>query len=820
MGKGGDSGDQEVEKLLEDPRFSPFLSDGFNVADFTSRVLAGSHTTAQAQAEQLRSGILSIQNAIGTEVTSRSTELLSNVRRLGIAENSLQDVSLSVGSLQSALQRIRGEIVGPYETVKTKTRQLRNLQGTIDTLRQLIHRMKLVQKLKAQLAAPAPSFDLAKAAKLITDIRAVDAESDLSGIDVVSADTAFLQQSVSTVQQQAESMLQDGMETLSQAKVGSALQVFFNLEELHQAVATCVGKYVQELDKQLRQAVDSRQLGVGAASVTNPVSSSRTTTGAAGSTITTSWQEKLWSGVREALERLQSSAIAVWHLQRVIAKKKDPLTHVCFLDVLVKPDEALLCARFWSEAVGVMTDAFASASKAGKGLAVRDTLTNAYPRLAQLLEATFDRLSSETTMKGVLPAVGPGQLKQLMSCVAPFEAAYRNAILSRTSDAVASAFPGGSRSLPSPADVQKCIGVMHEELRVVGSSPHLAGLVATEMSAALQLLARKAEYMAATGPDLRAIADSRAGHMANPSQLRNISLCSQLQEVHRSLSSGLLPRLPSSAATVLAEALTSIQSTAVEAVAPLFKATVEALEDRLIKLHALDLGDVTIGSSQVKSDTVEVGSTGGAVPGVTVVNTSQYLQECVALIVSFRSEFLTKFVPIPSPAVSSCVVSLMERMASRLLLFFVRHASLARPLGPHGKLQVAKDLAELQLAVGQNLYPLEQLNKPFRVVKAFRALMFQDTSGVLTSPLIRELPATIILHHLFSRLPASIKAPHERSGLSLSQYSLWLDQHTESDVFMSVEGALDDVSGDTSMLEPDHQQALTLMQCICRGQAA
>jgi hypothetical protein len=110
MGKGGESGDQGAEKVLDDPRFSPFLNDCFNVADFTSRVLAGSHTTAQAQAEQLRSGILLIQEAIGTEVTSRSTELLSNVRRLGIAEKSLQDVSLSVGSLQSAVQRIRGDI--------------------------------------------------------------------------------------------------------------------------------------------------------------------------------------------------------------------------------------------------------------------------------------------------------------------------------------------------------------------------------------------------------------------------------------------------------------------------------------------------------------------------------------------------------------------------------------------------------------------------------------------------------------------------------------------------------------------------------------
>ena len=48
-----------------------------------------------------------------------------------------------------------------------------------------------------------------------------------------------------------------------------------------------------------------------------------------------------------------------------------------------------------------------------------------------------------------------------------------------------------------------------------------------------------------------------------------------------------------------------------------------------------------------------------------------------------------------------------------------------RPLGPQGKLQLAKDLAELQLAVGQSLYPLEQLVLPYRTVKAFRALLFQ-----------------------------------------------------------------------------------------------
>lgn len=55
---------------------------------------------------------------------------------------------------------------------------------------------------------------------------------------------------------------------------------------------------------------------------------------------------------------------------------------------------------------------------------------------------------------------------------------------------------------------------------------------------------------------------------------------------------------------------------------------------------------------------------------------------------SHRSEFLSRFAPPPSPPVPSCVSALVERMAARTLIFFVRHASLVRPLGQAGKLQV------------------------------------------------------------------------------------------------------------------------------------
>lgn len=55
-----------------------------------------------------------------------------------------------------------------------------------------------------------------------------------------------------------------------------------------------------------------------------------------------------------------------------------------------------------------------------------------------------------------------------------------------------------------------------------------------------------------------------------------------------------------------------------------------------------------------------------------------------------RSEYLSQFHPAPSPQVPSFVSALTERMACRVLVFFVRHAALVRPLSNDGKLRLAK----------------------------------------------------------------------------------------------------------------------------------
>lgn len=141
---------------------------------------------------------------LAREVTTKNADLLKNVRRMLDAERSLGDVMLSMESLQSAIRRIRAEITGPYDHIRSRTRQLRNLRGTVDLLRHLIHRIKLAQKLRQQMAGAPGALDLAKAAKLITDIRAVEKEVDLSDIEAVVSDEEFIRTSKQTIQAQAE----------------------------------------------------------------------------------------------------------------------------------------------------------------------------------------------------------------------------------------------------------------------------------------------------------------------------------------------------------------------------------------------------------------------------------------------------------------------------------------------------------------------------------------------------------------------------------------------------------------------------------------
>ncbi|WIA37300.1 hypothetical protein OEZ86_014238 [Tetradesmus obliquus] len=703
------------------------------------------------------------------------------------------------------------------------------MHAAAELLRHLTQRLKLVQKLRQQLATEPALLDLAKAAKLLTDVNSISKEADLAGLAAAEADDTFLQAAAAQIQDQAQAFLIDGMESLSQAKVGSALQVFFNLEQLQQAVDAVLSQHLHELERCFKQSLDSRHLSMSSGAAPGAAAAAGgagpggpggarglvlPAPGAAGS-----WQDKLWQSLRNACDCLANGCLAVWHLQRVVAKKRDPLSHVLFLDELCPPGQPLLTEKYWADALRVIGDAFAAAARPSKGGFVRDALGASYPRLLTLLEGAFARIQSESRLKGVPPAAQPDQLAALLDASGPFRDAYLAACLGRMQDAVAAAFPGSARVLPSPADVQKCIGLLHEELKAAGSSAHLAGLVGSAVGKALRLVAEKAEYMAAAGPELRQVSlGPGAGGGANAAQVRNIALCSQLQEVHRSLVT-LLPRLPAPATAALQTPLEALQATAIDTVSPIFKAAMEVFEAHIMAMHKQRWGPAAAAAATGADGAAEQGRASDSDAGMGgVIETSAYVSELANAIAVFRSEFLAMFIPAPSPNVPSVGSTLAEVAAGRLLMLWVRQACLLRELSQNSKLVLAKDLGEVQLVVGQGLFPLEALGPAHRCLRAFRALLFAEDSSLPGAACLKDLPASLVLHHCFSRLPPSIQSPAELSGMAPQQYSKWLDQHSSADVAARVAAALQAARGEAAAVaaaDAGKAAVLAVMRQLC-----
>lgn len=132
-------------------------------------------------------------------------------------------------------------------------------------------------------------------------------------------DAHFISSSKQHLVSSATELLRSGVEAQSQADVASALQVFFNLGTLHAVVRDTVRTQADSVATALHNALDTRQLSAAA--------------GGGVSGVTARAQAALWTALEESMSRLHTAAIATWHLQRVVAKKQDPLTLTTFLSV-------------------------------------------------------------------------------------------------------------------------------------------------------------------------------------------------------------------------------------------------------------------------------------------------------------------------------------------------------------------------------------------------------------------------------------------------------------------------------------------------------
>lgn len=121
---------------------------------------------------------------------------------------------------------------------------------------------------------------------------------------------------------------------------------------------------------------------------------------------------------------------------------------------------------------------------------------------------------------------------------------------------------------------------------------------------------------------------------------------------------------------------------------------------------------------------------------------------------------------------------------------FVTNATLIRPLGEAGRLQITQDLADFELILEQLIFkcggsiPLNQINmgKPYAELRAVRQMLFWNglddpsmSSEAVSKALFREVwlkdvrPSTVF-HFLFSFAPSLLSSPHHANRMTTEEY--------------------------------------------------
>ncbi|KAH9363650.1 hypothetical protein HPB48_000001 [Haemaphysalis longicornis] len=198
----------------------------------------------------------------------------------------------------------------------------------------------------------------------------------------------------------------------------------------------------------------------------------------------------------------------------------------------------------------------------------------------------------------------------------------------------------------------------------------------------------------------------------------------------------------------------SVEAVIQSIVQPLLAAVSQSVEAIILTMHEEDFN----------TPAVERMATPDAPCSLYMRELQQFLSHC-------QNDFFSAWPPAPA------VTQGVRDLASRSLELLVRHASLVRPLSEGGKMRLAADFAQMEMALAPLGQPLADLGRPYKikarnltaytrmcvqVLRALRPLLFQSPQHVAQSPMLGEVvPHSLVLHFLFAKAPPELRSPYE-----------------------------------------------------------
>ena len=848
------STDSIVLALKTDERFQPFLKEDFSPAQYASEVLASSNGV-QTASNQLTEGINILEKAVRDEVTRSYDVLMNQLTGIEEAEKILHTLRNGVNSLHQTTGKVRTEIAEPHKIVSAKTKQLERLTTTTDVLHRVVRAVKLTQRLRACVESSDSSSggrnnsnstnssssrtDFAKAAKLIHELREleIEASDSMVGVECVDAQREWVVQVTKLVRREANEALKKGMEVQSQADVGNALQVHYNLDELSIAVDVQVNQYASIAIESVKEATDWQKIQSAASSMASKSSSglNNNNNNSTHSAYTNRsgvsggqeeiYQNVLWERLESCFEVVHESAMSVWHLQRVLAKKRDPLSHALFLDEVLKRESSnggsfmhqnnvssamdnLPCAKFWVMLGKGMADHM-SKTHASAGF-VRDVLLQGFPHLMNIIESMHDRCSKDGDAKGVPSCVRKdgADLSILRRSTDAISHTFFSRSYNRLSEPVNSGFSSGRNM--SRGDSDKFLARIREEMVSVEGHASLVNSCAGGVSKALKLLAQKAEYSISSTDWTAEKQRIYAGEPPSSLQRMSLALATELNYIV-DLIQPVVNQYSTVPKTSLQAGIDRMKEACFGALSPIFEALEEKVEKFiLMRVHDEDWENnsnpLPGGSSYVSSLTTTL-----------KLFQENYLNGLISghFSSSFGGETSSSSHHASSSSGRSGIGGLQGISSTstgpifekcgetfeNVIDSFVRNASLIQNLSISGSNRLAKDCVEVEAALRSHLLffgPLTSDDAKIANLHAFKRLMFCDNRQILSvvgksnSPDASKM-LLLEIHHLYSQCDSTkITTPWARAGMNPKQYyTWWKAQKDVKEVLRGVQGSLD-----------------------------
>ena len=824
-----------MEVIKGDAVLSEYLRPDFGLDRLVSEALGRPNAETSAQCEGLERGIAMLDVAIKDEVVGRRGPLLSHVEGLTVAEQRVGKVRAQVETLKRGLAGSRSELDGHRRQAKRLVAKMAVLRETTDLARVAGRLSRWAGRLRSELkdvdwaaidaAAQASSArgagdgalaaqaevsttagygGLPLAATLVRDYEAeLKLEPRVRGLDFVAGHARFVEGTRENLARAADTLLTMGTANDRPAETAVALQIFYNLGQMRPTVEQLMEGYKSFLRDTLRGALNSAQ---------------EVSKGGEGGTAEER-RERYWEGMRGCATRIAGIVVRVWHLQRVLQRKRDPTTYQPFLEILTESGKPLLARAFFESVLGIVDQELGGLLE--RGGAARDLLRDQYPYLVNFLLSILSKSEEATeSIKGVPPLYRPEYRDRLVSAARPFVDLHLVELKAKSTTLVTKYFAdrgdkGGSTQRRPVGSVHPLVRTFSDEMESLGHSQLAEASIIegyTHIADALALFVDKAGlHVVSSGRDVARI------EKPTPAQLCNIALCVQCLELDWRMKDALkriigeedfimkeerTGPLPKAAVAAIEAQLERLRIKAGESVETMFAALSKGAEEKVAKMHA-EFSAPRPALAEGKED----------------VAPSDFVAGLSALLKLFSTEYLNRFPFIANRRDTTAgtggsdrgltvgesvtvVTRKLSSCATRILATYTRHACLASPWSDRVAQAVAKDAAEVEKVVSSYVWPARLLGEDYLSFKGFKLLAKPKTQRLPelpTADLVKDtgLSTSDAAHHLLARCAGldagRTQLPHARRSLTPLQYALWLDGRDKTEVWKGITQAVDAV---------------------------